>query len=357
MNKRTRTKKTQWNDRPSEPSSATVSGEQGVFDWPKEASPQRNSKIEPKSERTVGASTRHSDDTPGLGPMLAGPIRIGFVDEIVGGGGSEVPGFEITKNEILQLARYWSGKLIDLEFDYFATGCTGSTEWRTSEFARRRLSRIADFVGDEEVRNVFEEAEQNFAARIDQRAWRIFKTGTDEEREHYQEELYKNLFRDSNPPSCGIDQKANDECEIQDADSGTVSHVGTVITGPSVVTSFQAKDSLNEHVQDALAEFAFAKMYNLIWNGNPFRSCGPSGEDVYIQSVGASDPRQLVVNSRHQDSNIIVLAVVDHPRVSFLGWSSASDAKIRGRLAVNGQAENFYTVTAESLRPMEQLIR
>jgi hypothetical protein len=73
---------------------------------------------------------------------------------IVGVGG-EVPGFVDTKSEILQLVRYWAKKIIDLDFVFFLYGSTGSFEWRTNEFANRRLNTISKLIGEEEVNKSF----------------------------------------------------------------------------------------------------------------------------------------------------------------------------------------------------------
>jgi hypothetical protein len=73
---------------------------------------------------------------------------------IVGVGG-EVPGFVATKSEILQLVRYWAKKIIDLDFVFFLYGSTGSFEWRTNEFANRRLNTISKLIGEEEVNKAF----------------------------------------------------------------------------------------------------------------------------------------------------------------------------------------------------------
>ena len=48
--------------------------------------------------------------------------RIGVVDMIVGDGGLEVPGFVATKNETLQLVRYWAGEILDLDIGFFLYG-------------------------------------------------------------------------------------------------------------------------------------------------------------------------------------------------------------------------------------------
>jgi hypothetical protein len=63
--------------------------------------------------------------------------------------------------------------------------------------------------------------------------------------------------------------------------------IGSVIAGPNIECSFVRRESLKEHIEDAVAELAFAKLHNLVWNGNPLRGCGPSGEDVYVQGFGA----------------------------------------------------------------------
>ena len=78
--------------------------------------------------------------------------RIGVVDMIIGDGGLEVPGFVATKNETLQLVRYWAGEILDLDIGFFLYGSVGSSEWRTRQFANRRLNTIAESIGEEEVK-------------------------------------------------------------------------------------------------------------------------------------------------------------------------------------------------------------
>ena len=87
---------------------------------------------------------------------------MGHVDQIVGEGGMEVPGFAPAKNERLHLVRYWATEIIDLDFTFFLYGCTGSSDWRTREFANRRLNAISRVIGEEGVAKEFREAEQAF---------------------------------------------------------------------------------------------------------------------------------------------------------------------------------------------------
>jgi hypothetical protein len=142
-------------------------------------------------------SPKLTEDSQGLGVTRTGSYVIGHVDEIVGQSGVAVPGFVATKFEVLQIAKYWATEIVDLDFDYFLYGCTGSSEWRRREFADRRLNTISKFIGTLEVRVAFREAEQAFAKGIDPRTWKIFTEGTKEEQERFQREVQQELARDS----------------------------------------------------------------------------------------------------------------------------------------------------------------
>jgi hypothetical protein len=162
---------------------------------------QEDSKAGPPTpETTKGNPQRQhlSKDAQGLGPTCAGSFVIGHVDQIVGEGGVELPGFVPTKNELLQLVHYWAMEIIDLDFTFFLYDCTGSSEWRNREFANRRLNAISRVIGREEVTKTFREAEQAFAKGVDQKAWKIFMEGTKEEQERFPEEVQERIAGHSN---------------------------------------------------------------------------------------------------------------------------------------------------------------
>jgi hypothetical protein len=146
-----------------------------------------------ETQSTLDKTKKLSKDAAGLGPMHAGSIVIGLVDEIVGEGGVEVPGGVATKYEWIYIVKHWAAEIIDLDFSYFLYGCTGSSEWRTHAYANRRLNTIARFVGEEEVKRAFKQTEQEFAKGVDQRAWRIFMEGTQEQRQAFQEEISREM--------------------------------------------------------------------------------------------------------------------------------------------------------------------
>lgn len=65
-----------------------------------------------RSSNVANSTKKVSEDALGLGPKQAGRFMIGFVDRIAGEGGLEVPGFVATKDETLQLVRYWATEII-----------------------------------------------------------------------------------------------------------------------------------------------------------------------------------------------------------------------------------------------------
>jgi hypothetical protein len=160
-------------------------------------SEENNSAKISEAESTSDETKKLSEDARGLGPRQVGPIMIGVVDMIVGDGGVEVPSFLATKNEILQLVRYWAKEIIDSDFVFFLYGATGSSEWRTREFANRPLNTISKLIGEEEVTKAFRQTEQAIAKEVGPEAWRIFTKGTKEEQERFQQEVQERLARDT----------------------------------------------------------------------------------------------------------------------------------------------------------------
>jgi len=132
----------------------------------------------------------------GLGCWGNDKITVGHVSEVNGPDSAEMPEFVPTRHELVQLAKYWATLDLDDLFDFFLYGQTGSSEWRRVAFARRRICRIATVLGEEEVQKAVEEAEKEFSKTIDPRAWAIFKNGTPEEREAFQDEVLRSFSED-----------------------------------------------------------------------------------------------------------------------------------------------------------------
>lgn len=51
-------------------------------------------------------------------------------------------------------------------------------------------------LGEKEVRKAIEEAEKEYGESIDPRAWAIFKNGTPEEQQAFQDEVARSVYED-----------------------------------------------------------------------------------------------------------------------------------------------------------------
>ena len=106
-----------------------------------------------------------------------GPYPFGYVSEVNGPDAAEVPAFVPTRYELLQIARYWAGVELDLDFFMAIYQCTGSDWLRKTSFAGRRLGRIERALGGDEVERVVEDVRKKFSASVDPRWWKAFVEG------------------------------------------------------------------------------------------------------------------------------------------------------------------------------------
>jgi hypothetical protein len=132
-------------------------------------------------------------DSEGLGFWGNQGFTVGYVDEVNGPNSVEMPDFMPTRYELIQLAKYWATIVIDLRFDYFLYGQTGSSEYRRSVFAKRRIARIAEILGQEEVNKMIDHAYEEYGKNQNARAWSIFLNGTPEEQEAFQDEIQQRI--------------------------------------------------------------------------------------------------------------------------------------------------------------------
>lgn len=136
---------------------------------------------------------RSCPDSEGLGSHGNGKITIGSVSEVNGPDSVEMPGFVPTRHELIQLVKYWATLDLDQQFYFFLYTQTGSDDRRRGAFARRRISRIATILGEEEVQKAMQEAQREYSKKIDPRAWSIFMDGTPEQQAAFQEEVQRSF--------------------------------------------------------------------------------------------------------------------------------------------------------------------
>lgn len=83
-------------------------------------------------------------------------------------------GFVPTKHELQQLAKFWIERIFDLDFYWFQTQSTVSSEWRERQFAERRLSRIAEVLGDDLIEALEAEVSNELCDRLGHEQWHLF---------------------------------------------------------------------------------------------------------------------------------------------------------------------------------------
>jgi hypothetical protein len=123
-------------------------------------------------------------DNEGLGgfPGLAIP------DEVGGAGAEEMP-LMPTRYELLVLVKHWVEIAWDYDFgEWFLYQQTGSFGRRQAAFAERRISRIAELLGDDAVNAAIDEAAESYAANftgLALKGWKAFREGTEQEQEAF----------------------------------------------------------------------------------------------------------------------------------------------------------------------------
>ena len=141
-------------------------------------------------------------DNEGLGTTelygLPGIIE-GYVVEVNGELAEEIADFVPTRDELMQLAKYWSKVELDIEFFHFRYRISGSSEVRRITFARRRIARIESLLGNDPVKMAKKEAYSEVGKEQDPREWDIFLNGTEEERKDLQSKIAHAMQANNNP--------------------------------------------------------------------------------------------------------------------------------------------------------------
>ena len=115
----------------------------------------------------------------------------GYVDEVNGTVATEVSGFIPTRQELIQLVKYWADEVIELNWFMYIYQQTGRDWLNQESFAKCRIERIGRLLGDDEVKKAIDELKAKLCKvckRMD-----IFLNGSEVEREALREECQKEL--------------------------------------------------------------------------------------------------------------------------------------------------------------------
>lgn len=136
-------------------------------------------------ENLTARDTAAAADLPGvpdyLAPLNNGNVVIGYVPEIHGEDAAGCPGYVPTRHELRQLARYWAGVGLDFRLDCCFLQMVCGTGSRRAAYAGTRLSRMAEVIGEDAVRQEEDAAAEEVRRRLGPDLLHVFTRGSLEE--------------------------------------------------------------------------------------------------------------------------------------------------------------------------------
>jgi hypothetical protein len=140
------------------------------------------------SERTHANA---DNENPHLGFHRAGGGFIGYVPQVNGTAAEEVP-LMPTRYEILVLVKHWETAALDYEFgEKFLLQQQCSSGRRIAAFARARIARMREVLGESVTDKAIQEAREAYSAGVSGRGaegWQVYWQGTEEEQKAFHEE-------------------------------------------------------------------------------------------------------------------------------------------------------------------------
>ena len=113
--------------------------------------------------------------------------------KVNGTGAVEVPEFDLTHDELIQIVKYWAKTILNMDYGYFLEGSWSGAETRLELLGLHRYDQIAEVLGKETVKQVISEVHTKFAEKQDKRLWNIFLKGTKEQRREVWEETWRKM--------------------------------------------------------------------------------------------------------------------------------------------------------------------
>lgn len=134
-----------------------------------------------------------NSDNESLMPRGGNGLVVGYVDRVNGRGAEEINGFTPTRNELIELVKYWYGVLLDNRYFSFLYAQSGSREIRENPYAQRRIDRLAEALGHEDVDKAIAETEAEFSENLNPEHWEIFKHGDKAQWAAFQDQIQREI--------------------------------------------------------------------------------------------------------------------------------------------------------------------
>ena len=106
-------------------------------------------------------------EAEGCEPLSVGPITIGVVRGVNDASAGLVEDFRVTRYELEVLARHYLEKVKQVEHEWTAYRCTGSTGMRMLAFGERRLGSIERILGKDVLDKALAPMEEEWRRRLD----------------------------------------------------------------------------------------------------------------------------------------------------------------------------------------------
>ena len=115
-------------------------------------------------------------DTEGIGYHRFGRDNwIGYIENVNGPGARGCWEFQATHHEMKIIAKHWYRQLTEIDLFWFQHQTSGSTEWRSVEYAKRRIQRIRYWIGDAPILEAVYEVDAEFRQELGDAEWKRFK--------------------------------------------------------------------------------------------------------------------------------------------------------------------------------------
>ena len=120
--------------------------------------------------------------------------------EVSGNAGEFIREFVPTRFELRGIARYYYLVQVNLHFDWFNFQQTGRSERCFDIFASWRLDTIKNAIGEKDMKAVVESVDCVLSKEREDEVWRVFMTGTAEERQLFHEDFARKAGWLNAPP-------------------------------------------------------------------------------------------------------------------------------------------------------------
>jgi hypothetical protein len=148
------------------------------------------------SDRTPAGTTkwrkfRTGDDKYCL-PRGEDEFVIGYAEEADDQAVEEIATYVPTRDELVRAVRHWQRQILDIGWFVFITGQVGSLDMRRRCYAWNFIAKAAQAIGNEAVHEAIKEVDDKFRSKVnDERLWKIFARGSDDEWQAVQDEMYR----------------------------------------------------------------------------------------------------------------------------------------------------------------------